>query len=83
MEKKNVSQVQMKCDTHTLLERKVFARTEGALTFPASPGSDAAIARGENFSHFTHSLTLHFINKAPGRNSHIFTTLQLEDRLEI
>lgn len=51
--------------------------------FPAFSGSHAAIATGENFSHFTHSLTLHFINKAPGCNSHIFTRLQLEDKLDI
>lgn len=49
----------------------------------ASPGNKAVITKGEEFSHFTHSITLHFINKAPGRNSHIFTMLQLEDRLEI
>lgn len=40
--------------------------------------------KGQEFSHLaTHSITLHFINKAPGHNGHIFTMLWLEDRLEI
>lgn len=43
----------------------------------------AVITKGQEFSHFTYSITLHFINKAPGHNSHIFTMLRLEDRLEI
>lgn len=49
----------------------------------ASPGNEAVQTKGEAFSHFTHSITLHFINKAPGRNTHIFTMLHMEDRLEI
>lgn len=40
----------------------------------ASVGQKAT--RGQEFSHLaTHSITLHFINKAPGHNSHIFTML--------
>lgn len=76
--------LQMKHEAHTVWNgNNLHTLGEANECWLPLQESNAVTMKGQEFSHFTHSITLHFINKAPGHNSHIFTMLRLEDRLEI